>query len=103
RVVRWVTGTPHLGDTLATPAVIVTIVGALCLVVGGFATRRGPVRDFRLKPGATASMPAAFGADFRLTHMGISRFQSTDHVTAAATLALDRGDRPAGLITSERR
>jgi cytochrome c biogenesis factor len=35
--------------------------------------------------------------------MGISRFQSTDRVTAAATLDVDRGDRPIGLITSERR
>jgi cytochrome c biogenesis factor len=35
--------------------------------------------------------------------MGVTRYQMTDRVTAAATLDIDRRGRPVGLVTSERR
>jgi cytochrome c biogenesis factor len=35
--------------------------------------------------------------------MGVSRFQMTDRVTAAATLEAARDDQPVGLISSEKR
>lgn len=83
--------------------VMLMVVGGGLLVAGALAARRPSGREFRLKPGASAEVRSSFGATYRLMHMGVSRFQSPDHVTAAATLDADRNEKSIGLLTAERR
>jgi cytochrome c-type biogenesis protein CcmF len=88
---------------LTSPGPALLALGVVLLGTGALASRFGPARELRLQPGATASLASAFGAPYSLTHMGLSRFQTSDRMTAAATLDIDRNDIPLGLVISERR
>ena len=85
------------------PGATLTLAGGLLVVTGLAFARSTAAREIRLKPGATATVPSRLGGSYQLLHMGLSRFQSPDHVTAAATLDVDRNGKSLGLLTAERR
>jgi cytochrome c-type biogenesis protein CcmF len=94
---------PRLRGMLGSPGPVAILVGLLSLVVGVVGGRSGSAREVRVKAGASVSIPSVLGAGYTLTHMGVSRFQMADRVTAAATLDASRNEKPVGLITSDKR
>jgi len=98
---RVVMRTPVSG-LLRSPGPVAVVLGCVCLLVAGL-SGRSRARESRLKAGASISIPSRLGGDYTLTHMGVSRFQMAERVTAAATIDATRNDKPLGLLTSERR
>ncbi|MBI4500187.1 MAG: hypothetical protein HY700_03405 [Gemmatimonadetes bacterium] len=81
-----------------------TVTAAVTLLaVATIGSRLGPERDLLLKSGGATLVSSWVGTPYLVTHMGVSRFEASDRYTTAATLDLVRGERPVGLVTSERR
>lgn len=82
---------------------LVVSTGLLLLVLAGLGQGLGVEREIHLKPGETASLRSRLGPTYTLSHMGVSRFETVDRFVTAATLEVERGGTPVGLVISERR
>lgn len=78
-------------------------VGVLIYFVAfaGMAFKRE--REATLEPGESVELRSPFGHTYRMTHMGISQYESLNRIVSAATVQLSRDGKPAGLLTSEKR
>ncbi|MGH7526585.1 MAG: heme lyase CcmF/NrfE family subunit [Gemmatimonadales bacterium] len=56
-----------------------------------------------LEPGESVEMASPFGHSYRLTHMGISQYETLNRIVSAATLQVTKDGKAAGLMTSEKR
>ncbi len=60
-------------------------------------------REVTLTPGESAEIRSPYGHTFRLTHLGVSQYESLNRFVSAATLDVERDGRRVGRITSEKR
>jgi cytochrome c-type biogenesis protein CcmF len=60
-------------------------------------------REATLKPGDSVTMRSPFGHTYKLTHVGISQFESLNRFVTAATIQMTIDGKPAGLMVSEKR
>ena len=60
-------------------------------------------REATLKPGESVELSSPFGHTYRLTHVGISRYEALNRVVTAATVEVAKDGKPEGLMTSEKR
>ncbi|MBA3345971.1 MAG: heme lyase CcmF/NrfE family subunit [Gemmatimonadales bacterium] len=67
----------------------------------GMAFRRE--MEATLKPGESVELASPFGHTYRLTHMGISQYETLNRIVSAATVSVTKDGKPAGLIISEKR
>ncbi len=56
-----------------------------------------------LEPGESVEMASPFGHTYRLTHMGISQYETLNRIVSAATLQVTKDGKAAGIMTSEKR
>ena len=78
-------------------------VGVLIYFVAftGMAFKRE--REATLKPGESVELSSPFGHTYRLTHVGISRYEALNRLVTAATVEVAKDGKPEGLMTSEKR
>ena len=103
QVPRWLRTHGNVWRTLGRWQLVPAGTGLLLLAVAGVGRGLGVERQVRLKPGETRSVRSRLGGSYSLTHMGISRFETVDRFTTAATLDVRRGGKGVGFLTSERR
>ena len=56
-----------------------------------------------LEPGESATLRSPYGYDYTFTHLGISQFKALNRYVSAATVEVNRGGEPIGVIRSEKR
>ncbi len=56
-----------------------------------------------LKPGESVELASPFGHTYRLTHIGISQFETLNRIVSAATVSVEKDGKSVGLMTSEKR
>jgi len=99
----WLRRRSHRARSFSLPGAL-AVSGLLVLLIACLSMRSGwSEREVRLKSGGSVSLPSHFGGSYLVTNMGISRFEASDRYVTAATLDIERNERPLGLVTSERR
>ncbi len=81
----------------------VASAGLLLVGLAALMSRFDTEQQLRLKPGESASFRSRLGLEYDLTHVGVSRFETTDRFVTAATLDVRRSNGPVGLVISEQR
>ena len=56
-----------------------------------------------LKPGESVEIASPFGHTYKLTHMGVSQYESLNRIVSAASVSVYRDGKSLGLLTSEKR
>ena len=56
-----------------------------------------------LEPGESVTMRSPFGYEYTFTHVGVSQYEQLNRFVSAASLDVTRGDKPMGIMTSEKR
>lgn len=59
--------------------------------------------EVTLTPGETTSLRSPFGHEYVFTHIGISEYDQLNRFVFAASLEVTKGNRPVGIMTSEKR